>query len=218
MIAPTCNGNGSCELPAREADDPLQPLGPADEHVFAQMAEAQRGRLFKYLRQRGASHEISEDIVQDTFLNALRAVRAGNYRHVSQAKFGCWLRKIALRLWLHQMEAKEMTPQAAWDAEESLEADGAGKGVEQDGGPDVIVERMELLRLLDALLDAALIHPYPTKKRTRYGPAAQVRFHAVLPRGAVPDGGAESRDGRREGPHTQYQHNAHDDQQLALAR
>jgi DNA-directed RNA polymerase specialized sigma24 family protein len=72
----------------------LQLISQLDEGALERLMEAYRGRVFNYLRRLGASYETAEDVLQDTFLNAYRALRSGRYQHVSEAGFAGWLRTI----------------------------------------------------------------------------------------------------------------------------
>ncbi len=61
---------------------------------FAELVRRNSERLFNFLRRRTGNADLSEDLVQDTFVRAYE--KLGSYR--KESKFSTWLFTIALRL------------------------------------------------------------------------------------------------------------------------
>ena len=159
MIAPNKTGRGSCKMPNSELHNTLQSIYQADERAFERLFGAYRWRVFSYLRRLGASYEQSEDVLQDTFLNAYSALRSGKYRHVNEVAFAAWLRTIARHLMFHWVAAGESVEQPApISVENESTVDPAGEVIEPGPGPDSLAEQSELLAFLNEQLDELLIH------------------------------------------------------------
>ncbi len=91
----------SATLPAlSEASDPaLVTLAKAgDRAAFSQLVQRHGGAVRALLRRMGAAHSLADDLAQDAFVAAWRAI--GGYR--GEGGFAAWVRKIAARLYVRR--------------------------------------------------------------------------------------------------------------------
>lgn len=73
-----------------------------DETAFPELVSRYRDRLLNFIYRRTGSRELSEDIVQETFLRVVNAAP----RYQATAKFNTWLYTIALNLWRNELARK----------------------------------------------------------------------------------------------------------------
>jgi RNA polymerase sigma-70 factor, ECF subfamily len=73
-----------------------------DESAFLELVTRYRNRLLNFIFRRTGSHELAEDIVQETFLRVVNAAP----RYQATAKFTTWLYTIALNLWRNELSRK----------------------------------------------------------------------------------------------------------------
>ncbi len=82
---------------ALTADTTLAALAAGgDRAAFGELARRYAGTVQDLMRRMGADHSLAEDLTQDAFLAAWRAV--GSWR--GEGGFGAWVRTIAARLYL----------------------------------------------------------------------------------------------------------------------
>jgi RNA polymerase sigma-70 factor, ECF subfamily len=96
-----------------------------DESAFHELAGRYRNRLLNFIFRRTSSHELAEDIVQETFLRVVNAAP----RYQATAKFSTWLYTIALNLWRNEMARRRTFP---FPSENSLVQHGTSMDVQVD--------------------------------------------------------------------------------------
>ena len=80
-------------------------FGRGDESAFLELVSRYRNRLLNFIFRRTGSHELAEDIVQETFLRVVNAAP----RYQATAKFTTWLYTIALNLWRNEVARRRVT-------------------------------------------------------------------------------------------------------------
>ncbi|MCG8457590.1 MAG: RNA polymerase sigma factor [Holophagales bacterium] len=110
--------------------------GEEGDDAFEELYRRLHGPLVGFFRRRGASYEESLDLVQETFVRALRG--SGDFR--GEARPSTWIHQIATNLWLNRMRdsraakrAGEEVPIEAGDA--SPVARGGVRGTSPAAGP-----------------------------------------------------------------------------------
>ena len=72
------------------------------EHLYAEYAQA----ILKYLLSLGCDLHTAEDLVQDTFYQAIRSIN----RYDGTCKISVWLCQIAKHLWYRELERRNKHP------------------------------------------------------------------------------------------------------------
>ena len=111
-----------------------------DELAFAKLHDLYRGRIYAYLSRRAASPHDAEDLTQDVFLLAWRAI--GRYRREG-SPFVAWLLAIAHNTLVSYYRSRRRIEQ--WlDREEVEQLAEANPG----SGTDGVIDRVTVQRLL----------------------------------------------------------------------
>ena len=78
------------------------------KETLAELVEAHQAELFRYLRFVGADHAVAEDLLQETFLRAFKAVTTtGLDDHRTRR---AWLRRIAHNLFIDHCRRHQRSP------------------------------------------------------------------------------------------------------------
>jgi len=144
-----------------------------DESAFDDLIRNFRHYVYTFARCHLKQHEDSEDILQNTFLNAHQALRNGHYQHHNLAAFKGWLKTIAWREIIYHHKNRKVA--------ESLYT------LDQDGNemlmspPDQAttgeaVEHLSLFEFLDRQLDEVLIKSQPTPQDKDIGLLKKLAF------------------------------------------
>ena len=117
---------------------------------FQLLVERYQDRMFGLVRHYTRNHVEIEDIVQDTFLKAFTRLKSFQ----QQSSFYTWLCRIAINTALDFHKRHGRNPvQAVEDPELSQAADRAGRCGLTIQAPDARLERDELQRITQAVLD-----------------------------------------------------------------
>jgi RNA polymerase sigma-70 factor (ECF subfamily) len=136
----------------RSPDDVLVARARAgDPCAFGQLVERHRPEIYRHALRMEANRSDAEEIVQETFLHAFRALAA--YR--GQASFRTWLYRIALRAVLVRRRAARRRPTEPLTADPPHAGGSplAPGGASQPTRADDLLERKELAQTLGDALD-----------------------------------------------------------------
>ena len=78
------------------------------QETLANLVEAHQTELFRYLKYLGADHAVAEDLVQDAFLRAFKAVATPDLENANVRR--AWLRRIAHNLFMDHCRRKTLSP------------------------------------------------------------------------------------------------------------
>lgn len=138
-----------------EVDILIQKVLCGNNDAFDRLIRDFHASLYAYVRRFVKRHEDVEDVLQETFLNAYKAMRRGHYQHINAAAFSQWLRIIARHVVIYRNPPpKEPEPLVYTNAD--------GEEVVREipdsaSTPEQETERQSLLEFLDDQLDEALI-------------------------------------------------------------
>lgn len=165
--------------PSREVELAARLAGDLDG-AFEELVASQQDRLYAFLLGMTGDGAEAEDLAQETFLKAYRALRRYPAGRVAELRVGPWLRRIALNAQRNAVRRRRgAIPAPVPDAEP---ADPGG-----EGDPQVLsLRRTEQERLLRAL--AALAPPVRAAILLRHAedlPVDEVAAILRLPEGTV---------------------------------
>ena len=78
------------------------------KETLEELIEAHQAELFRYLKFIGADHAVAEDLLQETFLRAYKAVTSPGLAKVSARR--AWLRRIAHNLFIDHCRRDQSSP------------------------------------------------------------------------------------------------------------
>lgn len=90
------------------------------EEELTELVEAHQAELFRYLRFIGADYSIAEDLVQETYLRAFKAVAVSGLYEVKARR--AWLRRIAHNLFIDHCRRRSRSP-VSFNSEEAEKAE-----------------------------------------------------------------------------------------------
>ncbi len=99
MVDPSERSTRSAGWPAD--GDLVAAVRGGDDRSFERLVERYRGRVIAYVRSRVGDRELSEDIVQEIFISALRSMRAGE-------------RPIAFKAWIYEIARNACIDEHRW--------------------------------------------------------------------------------------------------------
>ncbi len=146
------------QVETESADDVDRALVEAakqgDGEAYAQLVDKYHARVYGIIYRMCGSSE-AEDIAQDVFVRALRALRSFQFQ--GQASFRTWLYRIAVNAAINELRKRGRRSQVVGPSLEELqEADnGIAERIAPDytQAPEVVAERRELQRAVRATLE-----------------------------------------------------------------
>ena len=144
----------------RESAELLEAIRRGDPVAFERVAREHAPRLFRTALRLTGRREDAEDLVQETLVRALPALR----RFEGRAKVSTYLFRAMGNLWKNQLRSKRRSRLVDWFR-------GAAPGAEEDAGPDpadrapLASERMESAELAEEVRQA-VDRLEPTRKLT----------------------------------------------------
>ena len=72
------------------------------ENALEEIIARHKDRIYGYIKMMVKSHDLAEDVFQDTFIKAIKTLKAGNYNE--EGKFLPWIMRIAHNLLLIILE------------------------------------------------------------------------------------------------------------------
>lgn len=142
-----------------------------DRQDVAQLVQRHQAEVWRYLRYLGASAELADDLVQETFLQFLRAP----FEDQGDAQRAGWLRKVARNLYVKSFRRP---PFAASDLDriEAVWADHAG----HDGGDESLQALRDCLDKLDGRArEAVRLHYEDRRSRREIGERLEIGEQGV---------------------------------------
>lgn len=130
--------------------------GPADatsETEFQELMQAHEDRLFNFVARLVGNREDAEEIVQDTFAKAFRALQRANGDHPIDPT-AAWFYTIALNTVRNRVRRRRIAT-VALDGEHPA---GGAIFAHQGPGPDVLVERRETWQQIQGAIARLPIH------------------------------------------------------------
>ena len=143
---------------------------------FRRLVESMRDRVFAFALSLTNSRHDADDVAQDTFVRAYRALKAYAPARIRELKPKPWLAKIALNVWRNRLRSRHMEAELddQWNAD-------------PDEAPDIRAERNEGAARVRALLQT-LPERYRVAMVMRYAydlPYAQAANALGMPVGTL---------------------------------
>ena len=123
-----------------------------DQQAFATLLDRHQDRVFGYLVGMVRDRSVADDLFQETFLRAIRAMRSEKGSYEAQGKWLQWIMRIARNAALdHLRRQKRRRSKVAFEDDETLDMD----QIAIDGEPDAadVLQRNERNEFLYACID-----------------------------------------------------------------
>lgn len=125
----------------------LEALKQRDPAAFAQLVETYSGRIYNLALKMLGNPDLAEDILQETFVNAYRAID----RFEGRAHISTWLYRIAHNAVLMRLRKEKGIPDLH-SLDDDLDLDTFAVGSRQESGPERQLLQSELLEKMDEAL------------------------------------------------------------------
>ena len=124
----------------RDPEELLRRLRRGDADAFEELAREHSPRLFRMALQLTGRREEAEDLVQETLVRALPALR----RFEGRAKLSTYLVRTMSNLWKNRLRSRKRSPIVTWFRGRQPEQEDAGDPADQVANPSPgALERLE---------------------------------------------------------------------------
>ena len=135
---------------------PSRPLVEAPSWAFEQIYEQHRERIYRYIRHLVSDQEVAEDLVQETFTRAFKALP----RMPEDLRITPWLYRIATNICYDSLRRRRLISWQTLDGLDQEQALGAGDDPQDDYGGTGELVRLALARMPALYRQALLLREY----------------------------------------------------------
>ena len=135
---------------------PLRPLAESASWDFAQVYEQYRERIYRYIRHLVSDQELAEDLVQETFTRAFKALP----RMPDNLRMTPWLYRIATNACYDALRRRRLISWQPLDGLDYEQALGAGDDPQEEYGGKAELVRAALARMPVTYRQALLLREY----------------------------------------------------------